>query len=220
MAEEEQGPRSVADAVHDELVDRLTTGAVPPGSRLSINAIARQLDVSPSPVREALARLVLSGLAERVRPRGFAAAPLLDRVGMQRLAEARLLIEVDLTELAVRRAPADLADRLEASLDGQRRSTGPGADRRRGEEFHLLLARAADNRFLFDAYLGLGGHVERFRVQAATGSFDRAAALAEHERILVAVRSGDPCASAEAMRSHLERANARTQIALGPGPAS
>ncbi|HKP14963.1 MAG TPA: GntR family transcriptional regulator [Gemmatimonadaceae bacterium] len=207
--------RPRADVVYDALLDQLTDGSLPPGVPLSINALARDFAVSPTPVREALSRLALSGLVTRVPPRGYQTTPLMEPVDIQRLGEARLLIEASLVELAVQRnRPRVVAD-LEACLAEQRRE-GDSASRHRrtGEEFHRILATAADNRFLLESYTVLGGHIERFRVQSATGSYDHIAAVAEHEAILDAVRRGDARGAGDAMRRHLELADARTLRAL------
>ena len=47
----------LVDDVHGALVDMLMNHDVDPGSRLNIDALARGLGVSPTPVREALARM-------------------------------------------------------------------------------------------------------------------------------------------------------------------
>lgn len=206
--------RQRVDDVHDALLDRITDGTLPPDTGLSINELARELAVSPTPVREALARLTLSGLVKRVQPRGYRTAPLLGRDELQRLSEARLLIEANLVELAVIRNRTGLADDLRECLAEIGQKGDPSAHRRLGESFHRILAVAADNRYLFEAYEGLGGHIERFRVQSATGAFDHEAAVAEHETILAAVQGGDARAAADAMREHLERSNFRTLHSL------
>jgi len=62
--------RSLTDAVHDLLRDAIANGVLGPGTRLPEVTIARQLDVSATPVREALRRLGEAGLVETVPHRG------------------------------------------------------------------------------------------------------------------------------------------------------
>ena len=57
----------LADDVHDVLVDMLMNHTLGPGSRLNIDALAKTLGVSPTPVREALARIEAEGLIVRRR---------------------------------------------------------------------------------------------------------------------------------------------------------
>ena len=54
--------RALADDVYDAVLGLLMDQVIEPGSRASIDGIARQLNVSPTPVREALARLESEGL--------------------------------------------------------------------------------------------------------------------------------------------------------------
>src|SRR5699024_759432 len=64
-----------------------------PGSRLSIDGLARDLEVSPTPVREAMVSLERSGLVEYVALRGYVVAPPLDAVHMTELLDARKVVE-------------------------------------------------------------------------------------------------------------------------------
>jgi DNA-binding GntR family transcriptional regulator len=54
------------DRVYDALVDLLISGRVAPGQALRIEHLANLLDVSPTPVREALAKIEATGLVTRV----------------------------------------------------------------------------------------------------------------------------------------------------------
>ena len=65
----------LVDDVHDVLVDMLMNHTLPPGGRLNIDALARTLGVSPTPVREALARIEAEGLVVKEPRRGYTVAP-------------------------------------------------------------------------------------------------------------------------------------------------
>ena len=56
----------LADHVYEELLASLMDGRLEPGATVSIDGTARELDVSPTPVREALARLEHTGMVRRV----------------------------------------------------------------------------------------------------------------------------------------------------------
>jgi DNA-binding GntR family transcriptional regulator len=58
-------PRPLAESVYNQLLTLLITSDIEPDSRLTIDAIARQFGVSPTPVREALGRLEQDGLVWR-----------------------------------------------------------------------------------------------------------------------------------------------------------
>ena len=62
--------RGLGDDVHDALLTMLTSGRLEPDAPLGIDRLAHDLGVSPTPVREALARLEHTGLVVRRANRG------------------------------------------------------------------------------------------------------------------------------------------------------
>lgn len=83
--------------------EKLLSGAVKPGSRLSDDLLARELGISRSPVREALGQLASEGLIEQ-RPRAGAFVKQLDRREVEELYEIREALE----RYAVRKAAAGI----------------------------------------------------------------------------------------------------------------
>jgi len=75
------GPTPIADEVYDELLSRVLSARLGPGARVTIDALGRELEVSQTPIREALHRLEQNGLVRhRVRRSTTPlAAPTLDR---------------------------------------------------------------------------------------------------------------------------------------------
>lgn len=65
-----EGPKSVVDQVADRLREAITSGQIPPGSKLPETRLAQQMGVSRIPIREALARLEAEGLIKRIPYRG------------------------------------------------------------------------------------------------------------------------------------------------------
>src|SRR5699024_10807268 len=85
--------RQVLRAEVEELIlERLLESRWSPGSRLSIDGLARDLEVSPTPVREAMVSLERSGLVEYVALRGYVVAPMLDVEQMTELLDARKVV--------------------------------------------------------------------------------------------------------------------------------
>src|SRR5690625_7686072 len=73
--------RQVLRAEVEELIlQRLLESRWAPGSRLGIDGLPRDLEVSPTPVRAAMVSLERSGLVEHVAMRGYEAARPLDAV--------------------------------------------------------------------------------------------------------------------------------------------
>ncbi|MEQ4301406.1 GntR family transcriptional regulator [Plantactinospora sp. B6F1] len=84
---------TLADDVYESVRALVMDHAVAPGERINIDGLARRLEVSPTPVREALARLESDGLVRKRPLAGYTAAPLLTRTEFDELVEMRLILE-------------------------------------------------------------------------------------------------------------------------------
>src|SRR5699024_61113 len=77
--------RAMRTEIHQIIFDRLTTTTWAPGERLRIDGLARELNVSPTPVREAMVSLERSGLITYRPQRGYVVAPPLDQQQIDQL---------------------------------------------------------------------------------------------------------------------------------------
>lgn len=214
--------RALVDDVYDAVLGLLMDRDIEPGARVNIDAVARDLDVSPTPVREALTRLESEGLVVKRALKGYVAAPLLDAAGLRDLYDMRELLEPE----AARRASTHLDDDTEGELSGSveqmRAASAPDQDesfrnyRRFIDEdlhFHHLIAEHAQSPLLSEAIVRLRAHMHLYRLNFRHDFEDDT--VSEHERILEALRRRDPDAAAEAMRAHIENSYER----LGPALA-
>src|SRR3954451_23880770 len=100
----------LADGVYEAVKALIMDRHLEPGAKINMDALARDLDVSPTPVREALARLEADGLVTKRALVGYTAVPLLDAAGLTELFELRKLLEP-----AAARWAAESIDRPAAS---------------------------------------------------------------------------------------------------------
>lgn len=190
-------------------------GRLQPGTAVSIDGTARELEVSPTPVREALARLEHTGMVQRVALKGYRVAPVASADDMAQLMEARLVIEPVNTKLAAQRMVAEVMQSLEQSIhDMESAPRGPSFAEFRDyfdadERFHRLLADNAGNPFLLAAYNALGGQVQRFRLFSGVGITDADHAISEHRAIYEALEAGDAERAARHMEEHLSNVRSR-----------
>lgn len=213
--------RVLRDEVFDYIVDLLLGGGLEPGSPLNIDSLARQLDVSPTPIREALVQLEHTGLVRRVALKGYKVAPPLSEEQMKELFDARSVVEVaavqraagHLEQLLPALAEAHEQHRLAAELFQNMDPTARAAGYRKYFEadwnFHETILRNCGNRYLQQMAQSTSTHTHRMRQSATEGSNDTALALGEHEAVLAAFQSGDVAAAAKAMEAHIS--NARTR---------
>ena len=84
---------ALLDQVYEVLKERILDRAYQPGARLSIDALARELQVSSTPIREALGRLTAEGLVAAAPFVGFSVASMPTRKYYLDLYAFRLVIE-------------------------------------------------------------------------------------------------------------------------------
>ncbi|MEV0236691.1 GntR family transcriptional regulator [Nonomuraea sp. NPDC050786] len=198
-----QAGRSLAEQVISEVRRAVHTGAMVPGRLYSVYQVAEQLNVSRSPVREAMLRLAEAGLVQVERNRGFRVVLPHPREIVE-IFGVRLALELP----AVRRAAgaAGLGGSLRATMEEMAAAVGAGDE---SLFFHLdqtlhdhILAAAGNGR----ARAIVGGLRDTMRI-LGTSTDDRSRTLRqvheEHEPIVAAVAAGDADGAARAMRAHL-----------------
>lgn len=196
----------IADTVYEALRDAIFSGAVPPGSKLSVPALAHRLGVSRSPVREAVLRLSQERLA-REEPRRGAVVADIGTEGLASLYEVRAALEALATRLAVERAGPELVSDLQSILSEHRQAVEMGdlsAHREADIRFHRRIRRESGNAELLSLLDGIETRVRVAMLKTSTTSGPYRA-LEDHEAILQAVRSGDPVAAEAQAREHVER---------------
>ncbi|MEO9518540.1 MAG: GntR family transcriptional regulator [Paracoccaceae bacterium] len=99
------------ERVYRQLRSRIMHGEILPGAALTLRGIGQSYDVSMTPAREAVRRLVAEG-ALTLSPSGRVSTPELSPERIEELASLRALIEVELATRALPRAHLALIERL------------------------------------------------------------------------------------------------------------
>jgi DNA-binding GntR family transcriptional regulator len=205
----------LADGVYEAVMSLLMDGSIQPGEAIHIDTLSRELDVSPTPIREALARIEPTGLVVRGAMRGYRSAPMITPEDMQELMAARLLIEPHNTANVCAQHDPKVLSELEESLRQMRKApTGPSYHEYRSflnadAAFHDIIARNSGNRFLAAAFTSLGFHFQRFRLFDGQYVSDAADGIREHQKVLDVLRKGTPEEAFNVMAWHLEHVRDR-----------
>ncbi|WP_162606605.1 GntR family transcriptional regulator [Jiangella asiatica] len=201
------GRTDLTSVVYEHLKARIMDLTLEPETPLRIDVIARQVGVSPTPVREALLRLAADELVTKRGARGYFTNPVITRAEFEDLWEFRLAVEPWAAALAARRATAaDIAGLREevahpAGLGRTMDLSTYRAMQEHDQRFHELVFRVAGNATAADAFRRTRTHLRTFRIRMAAELGDPA--LREHDTVARAIADGDPEAGAEAMRRHL-----------------
>lgn len=197
-----------AGYVHDALRQAILTLEIEPGAVLDEAQLARQYDVSRSPVRAALVRLGASGLVETLPNRSAIVAPVrLESIGPL-LAAQQILFRLTTREAAKRRTDADVErlrevqDRLEALRERGRTLDMMVVN----QDFHLLIARIAGNAWYEGWLRSLMDEGQRvFRLYVRTlGDDVPTGELRRHRDMIQAIAEGDAEAADLAARRDAE----------------
>ncbi|MET8827873.1 GntR family transcriptional regulator [Streptomyces sp. NPDC004610] len=214
-----RGRQALSDSVYESIKAMVMDHEIAPGARVGIDALARTLKVSPTPVREALARLEADGLVVKRALSGYRATELLTRQGLAELFEMRLLLEPRAAALAATHATEaqlDAIERIVEEMQSRPSAAGRYASYRDfaalDQRFHDAIGQAAHRPLLADAVQRLHAHLHIFRFSQVIGA--EGPTVAEHERIVRAVLRRNAERAAEAMTEHLTRSLER-QLADG-----
>lgn len=205
QSESSEGKR-LSDSVYETVLDAIISGKLRPGTVVSEVALARQLQVSRTPVHDALRQLSKDGLVQqRANHRAviaeFAAADIYD------LYQMRKLLEGEAARLAAKGMDRATLSRLRETADmlAQNRDkanwTELWADF--DEEFHNAIAKASGSPRLWQ-------DIARYHLlhrgfnKLGTTHEGLKHALEEHVRILDALEKRDPKEAQRAMVDHLQ----------------
>jgi DNA-binding GntR family transcriptional regulator len=202
---------SKADLAYEEIQRRITDGVYQPGSRLVLDRLARDLDMSTLPVREAIRRLEAEGYVHFQRNVG-ATVSRLDATSYVQALEALAVLEgaaivqaaehLDESDLsAAREINVQMASALER-LDG-------AAYVQLHDDFHVVLTRQCPNAHLVDVITKERTRLKRVRHSAFALGISGRNEIDDHERLLELIATRAPAHEIEAFtRSHLTRASA------------
>lgn len=186
-------PKSLTEMAADELRARILDGQFQLGMALSENALAAELGISKTPVREALLQLKLEGLVD-IHPQRGSFVFQLAAEQVIAITELREILELAALRLAMSRNRAALAAAATRCFEAMRQAYQAGdipGYRRQDRLLHDAIIESAGNDYIRAAYAGVS-----FRVQALRGRLTRERALNEasfheHRRIVERIVAGD-----------------------------
>jgi DNA-binding GntR family transcriptional regulator len=205
----------LATSVYDALKERIMDQHYPPGDRLNIDALAVNLNVSPTPIREALARLLAEHLVTVEPYKGYRVSPLLTTQQVVDLMHVRRLIETDAARLAAQRIHTpDLLIFERILRESEQVKVGNWSHGYKhfnllDQRFHEMLIEISGNQFLLNAWRSLYIHVELGRFYDVFQHPDHEQTCVEHLRIQQALRARDGDAAAQAVEAHLAETEQR-----------
>ncbi len=198
-------PAQLERRVYEQLRDEILSGTLTTGAQLVEARIATDLGVSKTPVREALIRLQRDGLVEIEPYRGARVIEPAD-ADVREILELRILLECHIAQDLARRRPSEVLDSLERTIEDCRQALQTGDEARVHSaltEFSDVMADAGGNKRLGKALDELRSVLLLIANTSLRRPGREARSLAEHERILAAIRAGDAEEAAAATEAHI-----------------
>lgn len=191
--------------VLDALRSAVVSGELAPGTLHSVQALATELGVSRTPVREALIKLAQAGMVRFERNRGVRVLQTSVH-DLEEVFALRLLLEVPATRRACEQMDETALRELRRLYRAMERAADNDDEFRLWEHdraFHRALLAASGNTRLAAYVDGLRDTVLRRGVSTARLSRSLHAIVEEHRAVMERLEAGDADGAAAAMRAHV-----------------
>lgn len=200
-------PMPLAKMAYETLRDSILAGHLKPGEVYNEMVLAKELGISRTPIREALLEISSHGLVTYLPRKGVQINNPTKR-DVEEIFELRKAIELTAVEKVAKASPPHDFNKIEKSLEDQRKALNKKdfvdfleADR----TFHTTFSELTNNRRLLAIIENIRDMMHLIGVQALGIEGRGEEVIAEHEKVLVAVKRGKPGEAKRAMNYHLDR---------------
>ena len=210
---------SLAKLVREDLLEHILKGQLVPGDRINEPDVAKRLQVSRVPVREALRELESSGLVVSRKHAGVFVRAI-EAQEVRELYEIRGLLDGFAGAKAAALPTPDrqaLALAMNASIDTMREANAQhklSAYYSENLHFHWLIVVAAHNEQLSHTYQEVVQKLHLARLQSLAQVSGMATSIAEHQRISQAIEQGDVRRAQSLLADHVTQAHQRLSRSL------
>lgn len=198
-------PKSLTVLVTDHIRSQIVNGDVSLGSVISERTIAAELNVSKTPVREALAQLRNEGLVTIIPQSGVRVFTLSARE-VREICAFRKALESAALELAMHTHAAELGASLREivlKMDAALRAGDQRTYLALDTDFHLVFFDYCDNQYLKNAYALYSGKIAALRTHLANKPQHTSLSFNEHGEIVAAVDSGQVETLMKVLEQHI-----------------
>lgn len=199
---------SLTEQVYQDLRSAIITGKISGGTRMVASAIASEMDVSRTPVREALQRLAMEGFLFSIPRAGYIVEEMSDH-DIRDLFTTRMAIEQLAARWAVDKITPEELERLEENLKMSQEVLISGLTQKMTEldtEFHGIIYKASRSKTLYRICQTLSDHTLKFRIALIHIPEMARRTKEDHQRIYRALASRDPEELNASIEAHLVQA--------------
>ena len=201
-------PKTLVDRVYNEIQNRILYNVWGTGHQALEQELADELNVSRTPVREALVRLQRDGLVKVVPRHGMRVLPI-SLTDIQEIHQILTSLEALAVELAAtRRLSAKELEWLERSMQKMNEAHEKSdikAWAQADEDFHCNLVDLSGNRILIEVVENFWNRAQRARLTMLSMRKSTEESIQEHSRLVEAIRNGESALAREILEMHRKR---------------
>ena len=196
---------SLTERVYRDLRHGIITGTIQGGTRLVETALASEMNVSRTPVREALHKLALEGFLYSIPRAGYIVEET-SEIDIKDLFATRMAIEQIVVKWAITKITDEEIQRLEMNLQKTDEVINTGKTESMMDldaEFHQIIYRATRSKSLYKISQTLSDHTLRFRLACIHIPEIAGRAWQGHVKIFNAIKAKDVKMAEEGVKDHL-----------------
>ena len=208
-------PTLIVDQIHADIKERIIQGCLKPDQKLSVRELCEYYNVSDTPIKQALNRLVSERFVTSLPRRGMRVRCITKR-DIHESIEARKMVELFAIPFAIAKAfsDPDFLRALEANLQQDEQllleleNAGHYSEKAMEEltvslEFHRLFVSCVENSIILESYHNIVNHQHVYYQHRKDKSRAMAASLNEHKQIFACLKAGDETALIASILNHL-----------------
>lgn len=198
---------NLRDQTYDIIKNMIILREIEPGKKINEEHIAKEIQVSRTPIREALCRLENEGIVKIIPRRGAFVSDLTE-TNVREILLIREVLEGLVVRLAVENMDEETLEKLRKALE--KVSTLPEKDRdlinytRSEVDFHAILLSASNNQMLKNMMEIVNAHLQIIRLRTVVIPERAQKTVKEHQQIFKAIENGDATSAEELMRKHVQ----------------
>jgi DNA-binding GntR family transcriptional regulator len=200
-------PKSLTELVVNELRARIVDGRLRLGAALSENALATELGLSKTPVREALLQLKLERLVDVLPQRGTYVFRLAaDQVVL--ISELREILEIAAVAAAIERNHAELVKRISALFQKMKKAYDAEDNveyRTLDGQYHQTIIDLCGNPYISDAYSQIGFRIQALRSRLSIETALNRLSMRDHREMLKLIKAREVEPLQALLRAHIHQ---------------
>ena len=197
--------RRLADEVYDELVEAIIRRDIGLDDTLVQEKLAKEMQISRTPVREALMRLAQEGVLE-VSSRGSFKLYKMDEAEVRELYQSRAAIEGQCARILAVHHSAEDIQYLRKTVEREENIASPTvrAYFEANRNIHRAIVERASNRFLLDMFNMIWGKAQVFPLFATIEKVDLSKSLVDHMSLVDVIATVDRTEALETFINHIQ----------------